>query len=472
MKNISLRDIQQLTNVEVLNMELFKQRRVSGISTDSRNVVNNDIFFALRGETFDGHDFLDNVMLRDVTAIVVRQEWSKKNYERIRLFPCACIVVPDTIIALGELGRIYRRKFDLPIIAIAGSNGKTTTKEMITAVLRTKYTVLSTEGNLNNHIGVPMTLFRLAAEHDVAVVEFGTNHFGEIQYLCNLAEPTDGVITNIGKEHLEFFGDEHGVAKEEKELFRFLENRNGYAFVNVDDPVLRDEKNQLKKYLSYGTTSTADIRAQDVHINELGETIFYSLWQRKNISFQVKLAVPGIHNVSNALAAISIGLKCKVNTKKIVKALQNFSSASNRMEVLSHNGIIVLNDTYNSNPDSVLAALKTLQTFNAKGKKVAVLGDMRELGEASKREHAHVGVLAAELKVDALYTHGLFSQYTNEAFGLPTGKHYDTKELLVADLKNVIRPGDVVLIKGSRGMKMEDVVAQLLTTNNTETAKD
>ncbi len=471
MKKITASDLKKLSDVTLVNLDLLKRRVISGVSTDSRAVKKNDIFFALKGEKFDAHDFIDSVVKSEAVAIVVHREWAQKNDKYFRTFPCVFVIVNDTTIAFGELARIYRRKFDIPVIAIGGSNGKTTTKEMVTIVLRTKYDVLSTEGNLNNHIGVPQTLFRLTQKHDIAVVEIGTNHFGELKYLCEIAEPTHGLITNIGKEHLEFFGDETGVAKEELELFNYLNGHRAVAFVNSDDRYLEEGAARLKKQIRYGMFSKADVRAKKIQTNELGQSGFEIVWQKKNISFKVTLGVPGLHNVTNALAASAVGLQLRVKPKKISKALKEFSSASKRMEVLTLDGIIILNDTYNSNPDSVIVALKTLSSFNANGKKIVVLGDMRELGDASKREHTNIGVVVSEMKFDHLFTYGPFSKYTSEAFGV-SAKHFESKEELAMELKKILKQGDVVLVKGSRGMKMEDVVNQLLVANGQSTMKE
>ncbi|MFA5834954.1 MAG: UDP-N-acetylmuramoyl-tripeptide--D-alanyl-D-alanine ligase [Bacteroidota bacterium] len=471
MKKISTKDLKNITGAELINAELLKRRVIFNVSTDSRSVKKDDLFFALKGEKFDGHDFIDTAVKSEASVIVIHREWAKKHESYFRTFPCVFVIVDDTTIAYGELARIYRRKFDIPVIAIAGSNGKTTTKEMVSAVLRTKYDVLSTEGNLNNHIGVPQTLFRLRNKHDAAVIEIGTNHFGELNYLCEIAEPTHGLITNIGKEHLEFFGDEEGVAKEEKALFRYLSQHSGIAFVNCDDTYLASDCKSLKHTIGYGSATKADVRAKKIHIDELGQPEFSIEWTKKNISFVVQLSVPGPHNVTNALAASAIGLKLKVKAKKIVGALEQFSPASKRMEVMNYSGITILNDTYNSNPDSVIVALKTLQSFSATGKKVIVLGDMRELGDASKREHTNIGVIVSEMGFDQLFTIGPFSKYTSEAFGA-AAKHYELKEELSNDLKKQLSNGDVVLIKGSRGMKMEDVVHRLTNTNGQLEAKD
>jgi UDP-N-acetylmuramoyl-tripeptide--D-alanyl-D-alanine ligase len=472
MKKITVKEIQKLTDAEIINKDLLKRRRIAGISIDSRSVKKDELFFAIKGEKFDAHQFIDDVVRKDVAAVVVHREWGEKNDIYFRTFPCAFIIVPDTTIAYGELARIYRRKFDIPVIAIAGSNGKTTTKEMVTAVLRTKYNLCATHGNLNNHIGVPQTLFRLETEHDAAVVELGTNHFGELDYLCAIAEPTHGLITNIGKEHLEFFGDEDGVAKEETALFRYLSGHGGFAFVNGDDRFLARESKHVKHHLRYGTQSESDIRVKKIEHNELGQSRFTVVWDKKEVSIPLTITIPGMHNVLNATAACAVGLKLKVKPKKIAAALKKFSPASKRMEVLSQNGVIIINDTYNSNPDSAIAALKTLQSFTTSGKKIVVLGDMRELGETSKREHTNIGVVASEMKFDRLFTYGPFSKYTHEAFGHSSSRHYESKDELSADLKRLLQAGDVVLVKGSRGMTMEEVVHAVTQTTDAMAGKE
>ncbi len=462
MKKLTLKDFLKLSGAQIVNSEILKEKKISGVSTDSRTVKEHELFFALKGENFDAHDFLNDVFAKKPAAAVVHKSWKEKNLPALQKLQCGIIAVHDTTTAFGELANIYRKKFDIPIIAIGGSNGKTTTKEMAAAVLKTKYNVLSTEGNLNNNIGVPQTLFRLCANHDAAVIELGTNHFGELRYLCTVAEPTHALITNIGKEHLEFFGDEEGVAKEEKELFRWIRERKGFSFVNTDDPYLESERKENKKNFCYGTTAKAALRAKKILLNESGCASFTV--ERGKKTFRIQLSVPGNHNVINALAAVSIGLKFSASEKNIVSALSNFVSANKRMQVLHHSGFTILNDTYNSNPDSVAAALNTLQSISNKGKKIAVLGDMRELGVSSKREHTNIGVIAAEMKLDALFTFGPLSKYTSEAFG-KRAFHFNTKTELIVELHRILKNFDVVLVKGSRGMKMEEVVNQLLMQN-------
>ena len=455
---LSLKDLEKLRPVEIVNKELLKYKKITGVSTDSRTIQPGNIFIALRGEKFDGHQFVEDVVKREPAAVIVDAGWRQENLELSRQLHSTIVVVPDTIKALGDLANIYRKKFSIPVVAVGGSNGKTTTKEMIGAVLRTRYSVLSTEGNLNNHIGVPLMLFRLTPKHDIAVVELGTNHFGEMKYLCGLVEPTHALITNIGREHLEFFGNEDGVAKEETELFRSVAAK-GFAFINADDSDLVKAGKKVHRTLKYGAARKADVQARHVHTDEYGQPVF-ELVVKKKIN-EVHLSAAGMHNVSNALAAAAVGLKFRVPKKEVISALENYAGGNKRMEVIKRNGITILNDTYNANPDSVLAALKTLQSMKIEGKKIVVLADMLELGEKAENEHAKIGLAVSDLEFEYLLTFGPLSRFTHEASKLAFAEHFETKDALIASLKSQIAPGDAVLVKGSRGMKMEEVTAQI-----------
>ena len=455
---LSLIDVEKLRPVEIIKSAALKRRQITGVSTDSRTIQPGNIFIALRGEKFDGHQFLEDVVARGPAAIIVDVAWKKENPGLAERLQSVIVVVPDTAKALGDLAKIYRKKFSIPVIAVGGSNGKTTTKEMIGAALRMKYSVLSTEGNLNNHIGVPQMLFRLTPNHDIAVIELGTNHFGEMKYLCGIVEPTHAVITNIGKEHLEFFGDEAGVAKEETELFSAVAAK-GFAFINADDKYLVDAGRKNRRALKYGIARNADVQARHVNTNERGQAEFDLVVKKK--PSEVHLSIAGMHNVTNALAAAAVGLKFKVPKKEIISALEKYVGVNKRMEVIERNGITILNDTYNANPDSVLAALKTLHSMNTTGKKIVVLADMRELGGTAEHEHAKTGLAVSDLEFEYLLTFGPLSRFTHEASKLAFAEHFETKDALIASLKSQVEPGDIVLVKGSRGMKMEEVTAQI-----------
>jgi len=433
----------------------------SGVSIDSRTLQSGELFFAIRGSRFNGHDFLTRAVERGARALVVDHFYADTNGSLLKSLLPPTIVVDDTIQALGEFASGYRDKFDLPILAVGGSNGKTTTKDMIAAVLKSRFNILTTEGNLNNQIGVPMMLFRLRKQHEVAVIEIGTNHFGEINYLCSILKPSHALITNIGHEHLEFFGNLRGVAKAEMELHDWLDEHNarrGVAFVNTDDPYLKAKSPKLKKLIFYGfETRGGDYKGSQVRLDQNGCASF-EVKPKGKTPFTISLGVPGIHNAKNALAAAAVGHSFRVPVTGIQRALAEFASPSKRSEVIEINGVRIINDSYNSNPDSAKAALDMLTTIRSEGKRIAVLGDMLELGVNAEEQHTKVGRAASKAKVDYLLTYGPLSIHTHEAAAVPFKTHYAQKNMLAEYLAELISPGDLVLVKGSRGMKMEDIV--------------
>jgi UDP-N-acetylmuramoyl-tripeptide--D-alanyl-D-alanine ligase len=361
---------------------------------------------------------------------------------------------------MGALARLYREKFSIPVLGVGGSNGKTTTKDMIASVLRQRYEVLSTEGNLNNHIGVPRTIFRLSPHHEAAVIEIGTNHPGEIGMLCAMLNPTHGLLTNVGREHLEFFHTIGEVAKEEGEIFVSLRRRRGgTAIVNADDARVARLAVGIKKRLSYAFTATrTDVRGRAMRVGENGCAAFEFRGPRMTRWLDVRLAVPGAHNAGNALAAAAVGMAFKVPPQRIKDALESFRAVSKRMEIVTVGEVTILNDTYNANPDSMLAALQTLASMKRPGKKIAVLADMKELGSAAAEAHAMVGRKAAKLRLDYVLTYGKLAAEIHKAVACQGAIHYEQKNVLAEYLAELLGPGDTVLVKGSRGMVMEDVV--------------
>lgn len=453
---LTLGDLGKLTLVEFRHRELLKGKTISGVSADSRAVSAGDVFVALKGETFDGHRFVEDVFRSGAVAAIVDTSF-KGAADR------PLLVVKDTTHALGELARIHRMKFAIPVLAVGGSNGKTTTKDMITAVLSTSHKVLSTEGNLNNHIGVPQTLLRLQKKHEMAVIEIGTNHPGEIAYLCGILLPTHGLLTNIGREHLEFFKSVEGVAREEGVLLGHLKQKSkSVAFVNVDDARIRSKATGIRRRITYGMkTKRADVKGKVGSADETGCIGFEYVSKRPATRDAIRLRIPGEHNAINALAAVAVGLTFKVSAKRIQRALESFQPASKRMELLNYAGVSIYNDTYNANPDSMISALRTLASARVSGKRIAVLGDMRELGEYGKGEHMCVGREAARLGIDYVLTYGELARSIHEAASMDGALHYDQKNMLAEYLAELVTPGDAVLVKGSRGMKMEDIVTFL-----------
>lgn len=452
--NLTIADVLRTPHRAARNTAGLEGKRFAGVCTDSRKVRRGELFVALRGERFDGNRFVAAAFRRGAAAAVVDTPAGLRAAGRR-----PAVLVRDAAKALGAIARAYRKKFSVPVVAVAGSNGKTTTKEMIAKVLAGKYSVLSTEGNLNNHVGVPATLFGLRDTHDIAVVEVGTNHFGEVRYLAGVALPTHGLITNVGREHLQFFRNVEGVAKAEGELFEHLAASGGTAFVNADDErvVRLAARNATTVPYGFGGRGRT-IRGGGLRLNGNGAASF-TVRRKNGRPFAVEMSVPGRHAASNALAAASVGIAFGVPPSSIVRALKAFRPVGKRMEVLRAGGVTILNDTYNANPESMASALDTLALFRGRGRRFAVLGDMLELGRGARREHALVGAEIRRRRFDRLAAYGPLAKEYVRAAG--SGRHYADKRELAADLLAEMRPGDVVLVKGSRGMRMEEVVEAL-----------
>lgn len=461
---LTFNDIMNIKHEWILNASSAARLLCAGVSTDSRTTKAGDLFVAIRGGTFNGHDFLSRAIESGARALVIDSAYASTNESFLRTLLVPSIVVENTVHALGELASQYRKQFKIPTLAVAGSNGKTITKEMIAQILSTKYEVLKTEGNLNNHIGVPLTLFQLEQNYHVAIVEIGTNHFGEIAYLSNILQPTHALITNIAGEHLEFFGNLEGAAKAEGELFDWIQinqNNRGTIFLNKDDVLLKKRKLNVRKIISYGFDSPrVDVKGSKLVVNDLGCASFIVKTKNKK-PFPITLNVPGKHNAFNALSATAVGFALRVPVKNIQEALHSFTSPGKRSELLAFGEVRIINDCYNSNPDSARAAIEMLRSIKASGKKIAVLADMLELGEESEQLHEMIGQEISSGGIEYLLTYGPLSHHTHEAATVPYKTHYDQKNILAEYLVELLSPGDVVLVKGSRGMKMEDVVTFL-----------
>ncbi len=470
--NITFNDILQINFLEIIHLNGIGTQAFKGISIDSRKIKKGEIFIALRGRNTDGHNYLLQSYKNGATAFVIDKKYFVKNQKEILekyKINSPIVVVEDTLSALGELANVYRKKFSIPFLAIAGSNGKTTTKEMISAVLSQKYNILASEGNYNNQIGVPLTLFKLNENHEIGVLELGTNNFGEINYLCKILEPSYGLVTNLGNEHLEFFKNLKGVAKEELSLFEYLASKDygSFAFVNADYKEIRDAGKKVKNRILYGIKNTrVDLKINNLSERE-GKYSFDILNDKTKEKVFIKLNIPGIHNVENALAAASVGIVFGIPIRKIKFALENFKSVDKRMEVLNIRDTIILNDTYNANLDSTIHALQVMNSIKVKGKKIFVFGDMLELGKESYPNHTKVGKKFSEYASKShsqmyLITYGKDTKYTYKAAGNVKKVHFMNKKQLINHLSELVNSNDLILVKGSRGMKMEEVVNSIV----------
>lgn len=428
---------------------------LSGISTDSRTLQPGDLFVPLRGENYDGHDYLTQAIQRGAAACL--------SEEMVGGLLVPIIKVNDTLKALGDLAGHVRRKFPGPVVGITGTSGKTTCKEMLASILQCLGPGLKSAGNFNNLIGVPLTLFNLQPDHRWAVVEMGMSARGEITRLAEIAAPSVGLITNVGAGHLEYFDGLAGVARAKGELFISLP-RDGVALVNVDDPQVSmlPVANGVRK-IFFGSAPSADVRAAKVR--GLNGSVSFSL-TIGGVSQSVVLPLPGRHNVGNALAAAAAATVLGVGIKEIVAGLEAFKPCPGRMELLEFPGdVVVLEDSYNANPLSVHAALDALHDLGSRGRRIAVLADMLELGPSAPELHNQIGRLAAE-RTDWLFTYGTLAkeiaQGAREA-GLPDAQIVvvDSHDELAEQLLDILQPGDRILIKGSRGMRMEKVTAAL-----------
>jgi UDP-N-acetylmuramoyl-tripeptide--D-alanyl-D-alanine ligase len=437
----------------------IRERSFGSFAIDSRTMEEGAVFFAIRGERRDGHEFVAESSKR-AGAVVVDERWWSETGRSITGISSPVIVVPDTVKALGSLARLHRRRYPIPVVAVTGSSGKTTTKEMIVQVLAEKYKVHRTKGNFNNHLGLPLTLGTMTADDEISVIEIGMNHPGEIEYLCMIAEPTHGLITNIGKGHLGFFDSIEDVAREKGMLFRWLGADPGrMAIVNADDTRVLKQAGPVARQLRYGIGSKdVDIRGVIDSSDKNGCYTFTVADAGSDRSYSVKLTVPGRHQVRNALAAAAVGSRFGVEPAAIAGALSRFNAPDKRMVVRQVGPFTIVDDTYNANPDSTGAALELFREMKVGGKKIVVLGDMLELGSQSGGEHGRIGLLVAEMGFEYLFTYGTEAETIQASAALSFGGHYKDKKELVHDLIEILSKGDAILIKGSRGMRMEEVI--------------
>ena len=434
------------------------ETRVRRVCTDSRQVKTGDLFLALRGERFDGHDFLGAVVEKGAVAVVAERRSVPADCRG-----CVMIAVEDTRKALGQLASEYRKDFVLPVVAVGGSNGKTTTKELVASVLKQERVTLWSEASFNNDIGVPLTLLRLEESHQAVVLEVGTNHPGELQPLVKMAQPNYVVITSVGREHLEFFDDVAGVAREEGWLAELLP-AGGKLFVNGDDEwASRAAERARAQVVRVGFAEGCDWRARAARLDTRGVT-FQVDGPEVEMSGEYRIQLLGRHQVVNALLAIAVGMELGLGRASVARGLAECRPSKMRMELWEFNGVRLLDDAYNANADSMVVALQTLRDLPCKGRRVAVLGDMAELGAHSESAHEEVGRRVVELGVDQLFAVGKMAPVTARAArgaGLNRVFEFADVETAASAVKSFVKAGDVVLLKASRATRIERI-AELL----------
>lgn len=443
---------------------------IDSFSIDSRTMEKNCLFIALQGPNFDGHDFLESAFEGGAVGAMVSSSTflqREKSWQSL-LKDHFVICVKDTLLGLQSLAKWHRQRFSLPLIGVTGSNGKTTTKEMIASIFSQAGTILKNKGNLNNHIGLPLSLLRLNEKHQAAVLEMGVSAKGEMTRLCNLARPTIGLITNVGPAHLEGLGTLEGVAEEKGVLYRSVA-KEGMAVINLDDSFLGkwavQEKWEMKAQnrWTFGFAPGADVRAEHVESTGTGMTFTLLNNRDKKTSAKVVLPVSGRHQVMNALAAATAASAVGLPLEVISKGLAGFRPLKQRTEIHQKNGVVFYFDAYNANPASVEAALELLASAPGTGRRIALLGEMFEMGASRESAHLKVGLSAARYGIDRLLAVGKSAEWMIEG-----ARKGGMKEKWISDysaledaglaLKKNLKAGDRVLIKGSRGMKMEKLL--------------
>jgi UDP-N-acetylmuramoyl-tripeptide--D-alanyl-D-alanine ligase len=430
------------------------ETRALRVCTDSRRVQAGDLFFALPGGRFDGHDFLRQAAEKGAVAVVVERKRVPASWTG-----CALIAVENVRTALGQLAATYREDFSLPLVAVGGSNGKTTTKELVASVLRQKLATLWSEASFNNDIGVPLTLLRLDKSHQAAVLEAGTNHPGELAPLLKMMRPNYGVITCVGREHLEFFGDLAGVAREEGWVAELLPAA-GKLFVNGDDEWTgRIVERTRAGVVRVGFAASNDWRAHGLRLDK--QSVRFRVdGPSADFAGEYRINVLGRHQVVNALFAVAIGMELGLNRAEVTQGLAECRPPKMRLELWEAGGVRVLDDAYNANADSVGAALETLRELPCKGRRVAVLGDMAELGAHSETAHEEIGRRAAELGVAQLFAVGKMAPVMARAArgaGLNRVFEFADVDTAAAAVKSFVKSGDLVLLKASRATRLERI---------------
>lgn len=406
------------------------------VSTDTRKIAPNSIFFALRGENFDANTFTKEALEKGAKYVVI----DNKDY----FIDERTLLVENSLVALQELAKFHRLYLGLPIISLTGSNGKTTTKELIHSVLSKKYNTLATTGNLNNHIGVPLTLLRFTKDTEIGIVEMGANHQKEIEFLCKIAQPDYGYITNFGKAHLEGFGGVEGVIKGKSEMYDYLKNNNKLIFVNLDDTIQNQKTENLKRFSFTVNASQADVKITGVEANPMVKIAY------NNLTINSQLI--GIYNANNINAAITIGNYFKVSDELIKEAIENYIPENNRSQLILKNGNEIILDAYNANPSSMAAAITNLIQLEKKNK-IAILGDMFELGNESLLEHKKIiALLENEISISTYFIGKDF--FKNQIHNTHMSFFEDFESFSVF-LKTNLPNNNLLLIKGSRGMALE-----------------
>lgn len=456
---ITLQDIYNIPTARIFNPDAFKS--LLGVSIDTRTIKKNFLYVAIKGDKYDGHSFVSDAVKKGAGAIIIKEN-RLKSFENIDI---PVITVKDTKKALGDLAALWRSKLNAKVIALTGSNGKTTTKEILTTLLTEKFRVVATKANNNNDIGVPLSIFEADAKTELLVLELGTNHFGEIEYTSNIAQPDIALITNIGESHLEFLVNSDGVLNEKKALFDVTEKRSGKIILNADDSRLNKLEKKYNRVVSFGFRNSNCVSGKILETDPMGRTKLRIVKDNKSKEFLISL--PGKSNSYNFLAAVTIGLECGMSFNEIEKSAKRLKGVKQRLEVSEYKGLTLIDDTYNANPNSMIEAIELMKKIKRFKKKIAVLGDMFELGDEAPLIHRKLADVIQKSRINEVYLTGKLMNelYKELKKRKVSAEYFQEREKLSELLKEEILLDSVVLVKGSRGMKMEEFVKTIKDTH-------
>lgn len=458
MQKLTIDDILKATGGAIVSGE--SDVEISDITTDSRATEGGKLFIPLVGDKFDAHNFIPAAFDLGAAAALCHKDMEGMLGKTI-------IRVKDTRIALGDIARFYKQKYNVPTVSVTGSVGKTTTKDMLYAVVSQKYNTLKTPGNFNNDIGLPLTVFMLNEEHEAAVLEMGMNHFGEIDYLASIALPDVAVITNIGMSHIENLGSQEGIFKAKCEVVKYLD-KDKTLIVNGDDKYLSTLKGSTDcKVIYYGITNPEnDVYAKDIEDKGIDGIDFVAVIDGREYPVSVKNA--GRHNVYNALAAICVGMQLGIAVEDAIKGIYNCEYTAMRMAITREKGMTIINDCYNASPDSIRAALSVLGGADGE-RRIAILGDVLEMGEFAQKAHYKLGKSVVESGADMLITVGENAKYIADGakdMGMENVVSFEKTLEAQKFCADTVKPGDAILIKASRGMHFEDIYKEIVEENN------
>ena len=454
MKNMTLKNIAQAAKGTYFGSKEALQKEVAGIALDSRKIEKDWLFVATKGERVDGHSFIPQVIENGAAAVISEKELTDANFPYI--------LVEDSFIALKKIATFYREQLDVKVVGITGSVGKTSTKEMIASVLSTKYKVQKTQKNFNNEVGLPLTVFSIADEHEIAVLEMGISDFGEMTRLTNIAKPDICVITNIGQCHLENLGDRDGVLKAKTEIFAGMKEQGDVVLNGEDDKLLTVQTVDGKPVHYFTKEQTAEAEVYASNIVSRGLLGTQCTIHTKQGDMDVHIHMPGEHMVNNALTATVVGLLCDLSLEQIKEGIEKAETLAGRSHIIEAEKYVIIDDCYNANPVSMRAALDLLET--AVGRKVAIVGSMFELGEKEEQLHYDIGVYGAEKNIDVVVALGQLGEKIYEgikATGEKEAYHFETVEEFLQQKDSILKEKDTILVKASHGMHLEQIVDAL-----------